>query len=88
MRLLVLLFLPLFVGCASKPVPVTVKFPDVPATLFESCPELKKLSDDAKLSDIAKSVVENYTLYHECYLKTEAWKQWYTIHKNSFEALR
>ena len=46
------------------------------------------VSDDAKLSDVAKSVVENYTIYHECYLKNEAWKQWYTIHKNSFEAMR
>lgn len=88
MKYLILLILPFVVGCASKPVPVTIKFPDVPPQLFESCPELKKLSDDAKLSDIAKTVVENYTLYHECYLKTEAWKQWYTIHKNSFEALR
>jgi len=88
MKLIALLIVPLLVGCASKPVPVTIKFPDVPPQLFESCPELKKLSDDAKLSDVAKTVVENYTLYHECYLKTEAWKQWYTIHKQSFEKFK
>ena len=88
MKYLLLLLIPIIAGCASKPVPVIPKFPDVPHQLFESCPELKKLSDDAKLSDVAKTVIENYTLYHECSIKNQAWVEWYNAHKKIFEEIK
>ena len=34
------------VGCASKPVPVKVKFPEAPEVLLQPCPDLKKLEKD------------------------------------------
>jgi len=72
MKYLIILSALFLVGCASKPVPVTMKFPDAPQQLMEPCPELKKLEKEVKLSDVAKTVTENYTLYHECSIKSKA----------------
>ena len=63
--LLALLIAVTLVGCSTT-VPVTRKFPEAPQTLIEKCPELKKLANDAKLSDVARTVVENYTQYQHC----------------------
>jgi hypothetical protein len=71
-----------------KSVPVKAKFPEAPSTFFESCVELKKLEKDAKLSDVAKTVTENYTLYHECSIKTQAWIDWYKSQKKIFEDVK
>ena len=84
-----LLFLTLFlVGCASKPVPVAMKFPEAPQQLMEPCQELKKLDKEPKLSDVAKIITENYTLYHECTIKSKAWVEWYKANKNIFEGAK
>lgn len=86
---IILLLVPLFlIGCASKPVPVTMKFPEAPAQFMEPCPELKKLTNDAKLSDVAKTVIDNYTLYHECSIKSQAWVEWYKANKKIFEDVK
>ena len=68
------------VGCSTT-VPVTRKFPEAPQTLIEKCPELKKLAQDAKLSDVARTVVENYTQYQHCSNKSDAWVEWYNSQK-------
>ena len=47
--------------------------------------ELKKLENDAKLSDVAKTVSENYAFYHDCSLKNRAWGEWYKAQKKIFE---
>ena len=79
----------LLVGCATKPVPVRAKFPEAPPTLLEPCPELKLLKPgDPKLSDVAKIVAENYTLYHECSIKSQAWTGWYRSQKQIFEGAK
>ena len=70
-------------GCSV--VPVKQKFPEVPQTLLDSCPKLEALKEDAKLSDVAKSVTNNYTLYHECSTKQEGFVEWYTTQKKIFE---
>jgi hypothetical protein len=85
MRIAMLGLLIVLTGCATKPVPVKQNFPVAPETLLQPCPELKKLEKDVKLSDVAKTVVENYTLYHECSIKSQAWIGWYNAHKKIFE---
>jgi hypothetical protein len=77
----------LLAGCNTT-VPVKMKFPTVPESFLMSCTELKQLQKDAKLSDVAKSVVENYTLYHECSIKNDAWIEWYKIQKKVFEDIK
>ena len=75
-------------GCASTTVPVTSKFPEVSERLLVQCPQLEKLGNEAKLSDVAKTVTLNYTTYYECVIKNDAWIEWYQIQKEIFESVK
>jgi len=87
MKIVSILLLSLLVGCSTT-VPVTAKFPEVPERLLEKCPQLKKLEEEAKLSDISKTVTVNYTTYYECAVKNDAWIEWYQIQKQIFESVK
>ncbi len=80
----VLLMLAMCSGCATV-VPVTAKFPEVPDRLLVKCPQLEKLGNEAKLSDISKTVTINYTTYYECAVKHDAFVEWYKIQKEIFD---
>ena len=82
-----LLFLLVLTGCSTT-VPVTAKFPEVPQMLLQKCPQLQKLSEDAKLSDVSKTVAVNYNTYYECAVKNDAWIEWYQIQKNIYESVK
>jgi len=91
MNLLKLFVLAIFIilaflatGCSTV-VPVTAKFPEVPDRLLVTCPQLSKLGDEAKLSDISKTVAINYTTYYECAVKHDAFIEWYKIQKDIFD---
>jgi len=74
----------LLVGCST--VPTTAKFPDAPGLgSTTACPQLQKLNDNAKLSDVANTVTINYGTYYECAVKTDTWIEWYNIQRNIFE---
>jgi hypothetical protein len=78
----------LLVGCSTT-VPVTMKFPEAPGNIaLTACPQLQKLQEDAKLSDISKTVSVNYTTYYECAVKTDAWIEWYQKQKQIFEKVK
>lgn len=86
-KLTLLLCTSLFlVGCSTV-VPVARKFPDAPK-FMQACPELQKLNNEAKLSDIATTVTINYSTYYECAVKNDAWIEWYQIQKNIFESVK
>ena len=75
-------------GCSTT-VPVVAKFPEPPGKLAtEKCPQLNKLGDDVKLSDVAKTVTENYTTYYSCAVKLDAWIEWYEVQKTIFESVK
>lgn len=78
--------LTLLAGC-STPVPVKINFPEIPSELLEKCPELEKLKEDAKLSDVATIVTKNYTTYHQCAAKHEAFIDWYHNNKKIYESI-
>jgi len=85
MKYAVLLIAVLLTGCSTV-VPVAAKFPDPPGRLAtERCPNLQKLKDDARLSDVARTVTINYSTYYECAVKADAWQEWYEIQKRIFE---
>jgi len=75
------------VGCSTT-VPVKRKFPDAPEVLMEKCLPLIPVEEQAKLSDVAKSISYNYSLYHECSVKVEAWQEWYTSQKKVFDEVK
>jgi len=86
MKYLSFLILFALVGCGTKAVPVTRNFPEAPQTLLTPCSELKKIEkENPLLSEVVKSVTENYTLYHECSLKNDAWIEWYNVQKKNFD---
>ena len=85
--ILALLLLALCSGCSTT-VPVTAKFPEPPKYSMEKCPQLQSLSDNAKLSDVAKTVTVNYETYYQCAVKTDAWIEWYQIQKTIFESVK
>ena len=74
-------------GCSTT-VPVVAKFPQSPERLMLPCAQLEKLENEAKLSDIAKSVTNNYTKYHECSIQNELWIEWYRTQKQIFESVK
>jgi len=74
-------------GCSTT-VPVTARFPDAPKYANEACSPLKKLNDNAKLSDVATSVTDNYSTYYDCAAKNDAWIEWYQVQKQIFESVK
>ena len=82
-----LLLVLILTGCSTT-VPITAKFPDVPERLLVKCPQLEKLENEAKLSDISKTITNNYTTYYECAVKHDAFVEWYNIQKNIFESVK
>jgi hypothetical protein len=75
----------LLAGCSTV-VPVTVRFPEPPGRgATTPCPNLQKLNDGARLSDVATTVTVNYSTYYECAVRTDAWIEWYNIQKHIFE---
>ena len=76
------------VGCSTT-VPVTMKFPESPGTIVMTpCPQLQKLTEDAKLSDISKTITVNYSTYYECAVKNDAWIEWYQKQKIIFDSVK
>lgn len=84
MKYLIPVFVLLLSGCSTT-VPVTAKFPETPKHIMQTCPQLEPLQDDAKLSDVAKTVTINYTQYYSCAIKVDAWVEWYEVQKRIFE---
>ena len=87
MKNLIFIFFIFLFGCSTT-VPVTAKFPSAPDTLLTKCSPLEKLKDDVKLSDVAKNIVTNYTLYNECSVKHDAFIEWYNTQKKIFENVK
>ena len=85
MKYAVLLIAVLLTGCSTV-VPVTAKFPEPPGRgAMARCPDLEKLKDGARLSDVARTVTVNYGTYYECAVKADAWQEWYNVQKIIFE---
>ncbi len=80
-------FFAMLSGCSTT-VPVTAKFPQVPERLLVKCPELEKLGNEVKLSDISKTITVNYTSYYECAVKHDAFIEWYQVQKNIYESVK
>jgi hypothetical protein len=85
--IIIILLVLLLAGCSTT-VPVTAKFPEAPRFASQACPQLEKLNENAKLSDVAATVTMNYSTYYECAVKNDSWIEWYQIQKNIFESVK
>jgi hypothetical protein len=78
----------LLTGCSTV-VPVTAKFPEAPGNVaMTACPQLRKIAEDARLSDISKTITMNYSTYYECAVKTDAWIEWYQKQQQIFNNVK
>jgi len=85
---LVVLAISLALTACSTLVPVSMTFPEAPGKqAMVACPNLQKLKDDARLSDVSRTVTINYSTYYECAVKTDAWIEWYQIQRHIFESV-
>lgn len=88
MKILVIALALSLTACTTV-VPVTAKFPEAPGTLVqEPCVDLQKLQSDPKLSEVAKTVTNNYSEYYMCAAKLSAWQRWYREQKTLYESLK
>lgn len=81
----------LFSGCAlfKQPVPIVPKFPDATPELLKKCEDLKTVEGDkVAITELLKTIVQNYTLYYECSNKVEGWQEWYTQQKKTYENIK
>jgi len=86
-KLIAVISLLALAGCSTT-VAVKRNFPEAPEAIMVKCPDLAQLKDDAKLSDVAKTVTLNYTAYYECGVKLDAWIEWYQTQKKIFETVK
>ena len=85
---LILLFLIVAAGC-STPAPIVLAFPAVPVNLKQACPDLKNVDESTtKLSDIVKSVADNYRQYYDCKSQVDDWIEWYNTQKGIFDKIK
>jgi hypothetical protein len=86
MRYLTLISILFLTGCA-KPVPVKMEFPVAPEILMQKCNDLKQIETrpgGVPITELFKTVIQNYTFYHECSTKVEGWQEWYNSMKKIY----
>ena len=87
MRSLVLVSIVLLSGCMAAP--VKQEFPKPVPELMKKCEELKKLEGDKiTITEMLKTIVQNYTLYYECSTKVDGWQEWYTEQKKIYDSIK
>lgn len=85
MKLAVLLSVIVLSGCSTV-VPVKQKFPEPIKELQEKCPELQQIQGDkVAITDMLKTIIQNYSTYYQCANKVEGWNEWYDKQKKIFE---
>lgn len=85
-----ILGLALILSACSTVTPVKRTFPDVPEALKQQCRELYtvEVKDKLAITELLKTVVQNYTLYYECSTKVEGWNEWYQVQKKNFDSVK
>lgn len=89
-KLLVISLIATLAGCVSQPVPVVIKFPDVPKDLITACADLTQLNSEQtiQLSQVLSNVTANYSQYYDCKIKVDNWIEWYNSQKKIFDEIK
>jgi len=89
MRILAVLIAAVALSGCSVFLPAKPKFPEPTKGLTEPCPDLKKVEgDQVAITELLRTVVENYTLYHECSIKNDGWNDWYKKQKEIYDRIK
>jgi len=88
MKVVILTITLLLSGCTMF-VPVKRNFPEAPVTLMVKCPQLETVQGDkVAITDMLKTIVNNYRLYYECSNRVEGWGDWYVEQKKIFDSVK
>lgn len=88
MKYLILVMALALVGCTTV-TPVKREFPQASKSLMESCPDLQKIEGDkVAITELLKTVVNNYSLYYQCANKVDGWKEWYEEQKKIYDSVK
>ena len=72
-------------GCGTV-APIVARFPEGPGTLVSTpCPNLEKVKDAPTLSEVSRTITNNYGAYYECAVKVDMWIRWYNEQRVIFE---
>lgn len=86
-KIIVILSALLLTACLSTPVKRT--FPTIPEDLKTACPDLAQMDPNTnRLSEVISTVTVNYSTYHECKIRVDAWMEWYKTQKTIFEEVK
>jgi hypothetical protein len=78
-------------GCSFvKTVPVKRNFPEPIPELMKKCEDLKTIppGDRVAITDMLRTVIENYQLYHICSIRVDGWQEWYEEQKKIFDGVK
>jgi hypothetical protein len=88
MKKIIVLASILLVGCTSF-LPAKPKFPEPTPGLTAPCPDLKRIEGNSiAITDLLRTVAENYTMYHECSLKNDGWNEWYKQQREIYQKVK
>ena len=88
MKKLAIILVP-FLLSACLATPVTRKFPEIPSDLKTACPDLAQMDTNTnRLSQVIETVTVNYSTYHECKIRVDAWMEWYKTQRSIFEEVK
>ena len=79
-KLVLLVPIILLTGCLTT----APKFPDIPADIAQSCPDLREAEKSPELSKLLDTVVQNYGTYYECRVKIDAFIEWHKQQKEIY----
>lgn len=87
---LALLSILILTGCCTPPIPIKPpEFPPINESMKKQCPELAIAAVDSELlSDLVKTVTQNYGEYHKCKALVDTWQKWYEEQRQNHERLR
>jgi hypothetical protein len=88
MKIIALISVTLIAGC-SVFLPAKPKFPEALPELTKPCPDLKRIDGDrVAITDLLRTVVDNYALYYDCSLKNDGWNDWYKKQKDIYDRVK
>ena len=88
MKRLTIILIPLLLS-ACLATPVARKFPAIPEDLKTACPDLAQMDPATdRLSEVINTVTVNYSTYHECKIRVDAWMEWYKTQQTIFEEVK
>ena len=91
MRLLTAAVIVTFFSGCSTVVPVKPKFPEAVPELVQQCRDLEMIvstGNPVSITDMLKTIVNNYSLYYQCSNRVDGWNKWYQEQRKIYESVK